>query len=126
MLPHGVGSFVNSPKNWWGQSPIWLGGSTEPRGSVYHESVSKMAFLGILGLLALLSDDQFMMRTSKLLTNGKCDLGLSPPDLARNSESITVLNSNVVAYQWASTSPMMFTACSTSNISWARLQVQQH
>ncbi|CAM6015723.1 unnamed protein product [Sphagnum balticum] len=30
---------------------------------------SKMAFLGILGLLALLSDDQFMMRTSKLLTN---------------------------------------------------------
>jgi hypothetical protein len=50
-----------------------------------------MAFLGILGLLALLSDDQFMMRTSKLLTNGKCDLGLSPPDLARKSESITVL-----------------------------------
>jgi hypothetical protein len=51
----------------------------------------KMAFLGILGLLALLSDDQFMMRTSKLLTNGKCYLGLSPPDLARKSESITVL-----------------------------------
>jgi hypothetical protein len=54
---------------------------------------SKMAFLGILGLLTLLSDDQFMMRTSKLLTNGNCDLGLSPPDLARKSESITVLNS---------------------------------
>jgi hypothetical protein len=87
---------------------------------------SKMAFLRNLGLLALFSDGQFMMRTSKLLTNVNCDLGLSPPDLARKSESTTVLNSNVVAYQWASTSPMMFTACSTSSISWARLQVQQH
>jgi hypothetical protein len=58
-----------SPKNWWGQSPVWLGGSIEPKVYIMSQS-SKMAFLGILGLLALLSDDQFMMRTSKLLTNG--------------------------------------------------------
>lgn len=44
LLPHGIGSFVNSPKNWWGQSPIWLGGSTEPRGCVYHESVLQDGF----------------------------------------------------------------------------------